>query len=58
MTMETVTCAECGDPVPLDTDHAHIIVEKERIEDRDERDDYYFHVDCRLDLVEDWFEPA
>lgn len=58
MTIETVTCAVCGGPVPLDTDHAHITVEKKRIDDRDRRDDYYFHTECRLETVQDWNDPA
>lgn len=58
MTIESVTCAECGDPVGLDVDHEHVIVESKRIADRDNRDDYYLYVRCAEKLTTDWFAPA
>lgn len=58
MTMETVICAVCGESVPLDGDYAHIEIEKKRINDRDDREDYYLHTECRLETVRDWHEPA
>lgn len=43
MTVESVTCEECGEPVPLDDDHGHIVLKKVRTNVRDGQEDYYLH---------------
>ena len=52
MTVESVPCAFCGDPVPLDEDHVSIDATIERIRDRNERTDFYAHVRCFLKEAE------
>lgn len=58
MTTETVFCAVCGDPVPLDGDH--VVVEGEHLprEEYANIDEFAAHVDCWTDLTGDWFDPV
>jgi hypothetical protein len=46
--MSTVPCAFCGEYVGLDEDHVSIDATIMYIDDRNERDDFYAHVDCYL----------
>ena len=58
MSIETVTCARCGDRVPLDTDHGELVVETRRMDDRDDRDDYMLCMDCVIEIGDTWEEPV
>lgn len=51
-------CAECGNPVPPDMDHVHAVAEHKRMQDRDDREDYYFHTECWRDVSRGWTQPA
>lgn len=53
----TVLCAECGRSVAPDTDHVRVELEKKRMDDPDDLEEYYLHVGCALDLTEDWTKP-
>jgi len=50
-------CAYCGRSVAPDTDHTRVEIEKKRMQDPDEIDEYYLHADCERELTEDWTEP-
>jgi hypothetical protein len=50
-------CAECGNTVAPDGDYIHVVGEIKRIQDRDDREDYYFHVDCWADVTRGWTNP-
>lgn len=56
--VESVTCAICREPVPLDGDHVR--VEGEHLPRREwaNLDEYVAHADCWADLTDDWVEPA
>jgi hypothetical protein len=51
-----VLCAHCGRSVAPDTDHVRVELEK-RMDDRDETEEYYLHVECSWEVTEDWTEP-
>jgi len=53
----SVLCAHCGESVAPDTDHVKVEVEKKRMRDRNETDEYYLHVECSWEVTEDWTEP-
>jgi hypothetical protein len=52
-----VLCAHCGRSVAPDTDHVRVELEKKRMQDRNETEEYYLHVDCSWEVTEDWTEP-
>lgn len=51
-------CAECGEDVAPDSDHVHVVAEKKRMQDRDDREDYYLHPECWRDVSTGWTQPA
>jgi hypothetical protein len=51
-------CAVCDRTVPPDTDHVRVEVEKKRMCDRNDTDYYYLHMECALDELGDWSDPA
>jgi hypothetical protein len=51
-------CAECGNTVPPDEDHVHVVAETKHMQDRDDREDYYFHMECWWEVSDDWEVPA
>jgi len=58
MTIETVTCARCGDRVPLDVDHGKVQLDTIRMDDLNGRNDYVLCLDCTTDLRDEWRKPA
>ena len=58
MTLETLVCAGCDGPVPLDGDHIYIRAEHHHIDDRDYEQQYAFHQECWSELADGWPSPA
>jgi len=54
--MTTLYCADCGQRFEPDDDHVWIDAEVKRINDRNDREEYAFCMDCWLD--KDWNDPA
>jgi len=54
---DSLTCAVCGEYVPLDERHVHVTVETKDPRDRDGRDDYYLHARCAEAVTSGWREP-
>jgi hypothetical protein len=57
VTVESLPCAVCGFSVPLDEDHTRVQVDKKRMRDRDDRDDYVIHDSCARSVFEGWTSP-
>lgn len=55
--VESLTCAVCGGSVPLDQDHTYVTVEKNRMHDRDEQDEFVLHGRCAHAAFEGWRSP-
>ena len=55
--VESLPCAVCRRPVPLDEDHRQVTDEKKRMRDRDEQDEYVLHDDCARAVFEGWRTP-
>ena len=58
MNLETVTCARCGDRVPLDVDHGKVTLETVRMDDANGDDRYALCMDCVIAIRGDWTEPV
>jgi len=58
VTVESVTCAICGDPVGLDDDHVRVEGEHLPRTEFANVDEYAAHPDCWRDVTADWIEPA
>lgn len=56
--MSEPTCAACGESVAPDMDHVHVVANRKRMRDRDDREDYYFHFECYQDVAAEWRTPA
>jgi predicted nucleic acid-binding Zn ribbon protein len=54
---ESLICAVCGHPVPLDQDHRVVTDEKKRMRDRNEQDDYVVHDRCANAIFDGWKTP-
>lgn len=54
----TMLCAICGDPVAMDTDHVKIDAETRRMQDRNDLDEYYLHIECAMNSLDTWRDPA
>ena len=57
MTVESLPCAVCGDPVPLDLDHTEVEVENVRTTDRNALETFYLHDECARSTFEGWSRP-
>ena len=58
MTVETVTCAICAEPVGLDGDHVQIEAEYLPRRELANVDEYAAHPDCWADVTDCWADPA
>ena len=56
--MSTLYCAVCGRRFEPDDDHVRLDAEHVRMDDRNDRDDYVFHVRCWQNMTEGWVDPA
>jgi len=54
---ESLPCAVCGYPVPLDMDHRRVTDKKVSTRDRDDQDDYYLHERCADAVFDGWRTP-
>jgi len=50
-------CGVCGRSVAPDTDHVRVEVEKKRMDDRDDQDEYYLHQRCAMTVFGGWESP-
>lgn len=55
--VESLACAICGGPVALDSDHRYVTVEKKRMRDRNEQDEYILHDLCARAVFDGWRTP-
>lgn len=51
-------CAVCGRRFEPDDDHVYIEAERKRINDRNDVDEYAFHMQCWDRLTGGWMDPA
>lgn len=56
--MTTVYCAICGQRFETDDDHVEITAQTVWIDDRDEQDEFVFHVECWDRLSDGWARPT
>jgi hypothetical protein len=58
VTVESVACAVCGEPVPLDD--GHVRIEGEHLPRREfaNLDEYAAHPDCWADVTAGWVDPT
>lgn len=54
---ESLPCAVCGRPVYMDEDHSRVSLTRKRINDRDEKKEFYLHDDCEMNVFGGWREP-
>jgi hypothetical protein len=54
--MTTLYCADCGRRLEPDDDHVWIDAEVKQIDDRNDREEFAFCMDCWID--KDWNDPA
>jgi hypothetical protein len=50
-------CAVCANRVAPDLDHVEIAAETIYMDDRNDQDEYYFHLDCWTHVSGGWEEP-
>jgi hypothetical protein len=53
-----VICGKCGGRVYLDADHADVMVDIQRMNDRNGREDFALCIDCTIELVDEWNSPV
>lgn len=57
--MNSLTCAnpDCEDALHADSDHVQVKAEKAFMDDANELEEYYFHLECWWEVADDWRQP-